>query len=56
LEKPPEHLLRLVHDLQELRIKVADEGCGHGGQDPRVDIARTGPEQDARRRIQLTGL
>ena len=50
-----QHLLRLVHDVQELGIEMADQRRRHGGQDARMNVAGTGTEQDTRRRIQLTG-
>ena len=40
-----QHLLRLVHDLEELRIEMAQQRRGHRSQDARMGVAGAGAEQ-----------
>jgi hypothetical protein len=49
----PQELLHLIHDLQELRVQVADEGRGHRRQNARMNVAGAWPHEDARRRVEL---
>ena len=54
-ERGAQELLRLLHDLQEGWIEVAQEGRGHGREHTRMDVARARAEEQALRRVELTG-
>ena len=41
----PQHLLRLVHDVEKLRVEMAEQRRGHRGENARMGIAGTGAEQ-----------
>ena len=47
--------MRLVHDRHELGIEMAEQRQTHGGKHARMDVARTGAEQDATGRIERSG-
>lgn len=52
-ENLTQHLGDAVHDLDELRVQVAQDGGGHGAQDARVYVAWAGTQKDTPRRIEL---
>ncbi len=53
LEQMPQKDHGVVHDLQEIRIEISQDGAGHGLEHPRVEVAGTRPEQHARLVTQL---
>jgi hypothetical protein len=48
------HFLDGVHNLQELRIEMAQKRRNHSSKQARMGIARTGTKQQTTRRIQWT--
>ena len=48
-----EHASRVVHDLDEVGVEMAEDGGGHGPEDAGVDVGRPCAQQQARRRVQL---
>src|SRR3990172_5360710 len=54
LEDEPEQFHRLVHQLEELRVQMADHRGRHSAEDSRVDIARPRSQQGADRQIQIS--
>src|SRR6266852_4740613 len=51
-KRKPQEFLALVHDLQKLRVKMANEGIGHRRQNARVHVAGARSKKDPRREFQ----
>ena len=45
LECLAQHVLRFIHDLQEIGIEVADERHGHGREHARMHVTGSGAEE-----------
>src|SRR5712692_2822926 len=54
LEDKSQQILGLVHQTNELRVKVPHQRCGQRPEHAGVDIARTWAKQDTSRRSKLT--
>ena len=52
-EDQPQHLLDVLHDADEFRIEMPQHRREHRLHHARMDIGRTGPEQEASRRPQF---
>ena len=39
-----QHLPDVVHNAQEVGVQMPEQGCGHGLEHPRVDVAGAGPQ------------
>ena len=56
LKHLPQHRLRLVHDLQEIRVEVPDGRGAQCRQHARMRIARAGAHENAAGRVQAGSL